>query len=247
VPANRNPDVAEFLAALEAQAIESYDLTGDYFEAQNNSNFVTLEFTLSGAQESLEYYQRGRFHRFPLDKKTIEIPLALSLPAIINDIEISRPSDFVGDVSAEGLNASFIENNNKYQLDREKLKSLIALQAEQQVMLSANFHRTPWQIGWLFAFPLILAVAAGVTIGFVANIGDKDPIRVIVPLAAIVALPSLARNLLISEYEELPNFLVGQPFMVFDAVFIVGWILFAAATAITTVLSRKGSSPVKRS
>lgn len=232
VPANTTSALG-LLQALSNLNIEQLRLPADYLKALNDSNFVKLEYTLSGAQSVSERNQGGWLHWFPYDTKAMEIPLELTQPAIISKIEIQRPIDFVGDVSANGMNASFIEGEKEYKLDRGQSDSRLTIPPHEQITLKAQFRRTRFQRFFLTYGQILIAVISGVILGYLSSLPDKSVFAAIIQGIGVLGLPWIMRSSVFSSYKELPTLLSGQAPTVFEVVFLISWVLYAATTILT--------------
>jgi hypothetical protein len=230
VPATSTPEADIFnLKGVSIGGLR--DLSERYVEARREGNVITLECTVKDAQRNADTNRGGWLHYFPFDTKSIEIPLDFPQPAILSRIEITEPVDFVGDVTAGGLGARFVEadNEKKYRLDRTQSESRLAIAAGTQLALRAHFRRTWFQRLFLTLGQVLLAVLAGFGLGYVASLPDKSALGPIINGVGIVGLPWLMRTPVLAAY-NLPSILAGHTITVFEIAFIISWALFVLVT-----------------
>jgi len=223
------PLLFKTLAGLK---IEQFSLPDSYLKNLKANNFVKLQYLLGGAVKTADLSSGGWFYWFPFETNSIEIPLQMHQSAIVSKIEIQRPADFVGDVTSLAFPSSFTDTNGMYQLDLRNGPSRVNIPAGEKAILKVQLRRTWFQRLVLTLGQLLIAVASGVLLGWVATLPDKSPLTYVIQIVGILGLPLLIRASVFSTYKDLPTLLSGQPPTIFEIVFLVSWIVYAAVTVI---------------
>ena len=229
VPTTVNRDIG-LLAALATAPIAEIRAEKSYVGALTDGKLIQVSYLLGGVNRMNDRTANGWLHWFPLDEKISEIPISLSQPAILSRVEIQRPPDFAGHVSADTIARAFVQQDRKYLLDAGPDHRVI-LPAGRTTTFKIGFQRTALQRLVLLLGPPIVALVAGVVLGLLAK-QTTTAWASLVQALGILGLPFGIRSAVFSVYKDLPTIMVGQSPTLFELVFIGSWIVFAIISVV---------------